>query len=286
MKSKILSTSIVAFIIIINALFLFLALKMIIPTVQKERLTLASKYAESQQSSYLWQLALINPSKNNINLALDELIASGDITGAKLLNIWARSPQFNLKVVENSILNQNEYAHLGYYESLEPTEKKEISYFLQLKDGDSTKPKYERPTTNLGKIATMIKQDDFDLYTVDNNLGDEIQKQTEVYKNKTEQRLAIANIFLNYGFPQIALGLIKTTNKENLCLYQFLDLEIKIYEVKKPDEVIKSIDNLLYCYPDNQAALEKAIHVTASQGLSPAIYQTKLKELTRIIKKE
>jgi competence protein ComGC len=285
MKSKILSRSLVAFMIIISVLFVFFALKIIIPTVQKERLTLASKYAESHQSSYLWQLALINPDKNNLNLALENLITSGDIKGAKLLNIWVRDPKFKLKVVEDSILNQSEYNHLGCYESLEPTEKEEISYFLNLKDGNRSKPNPERPTTNLGKIAKMIYQDNFDLYTVDNNLGAEIQKQTEAYKNKTEQRLAVASIFLNYGFPKIALGLIETTTKENPCLHQALNLEIKIYdEINKPDEIIRSIDNLLHCYPDNQVALEKAISVTKKHGLDPDNYQTRLEELHRINK--
>ncbi|MBW6431729.1 hypothetical protein K0A96_00915 [Patescibacteria group bacterium] len=285
MKSNVRCILLILFLVIISALFVFSILKTVAPIVRKEHLILTEKYRESNQPSYLWQLILINPDENNINQALDELIASGDIAGAKLLNFWLRDPKFNLKVVENSIINQREYTHLGYYETLDFTKKEEISYFLNLKDGNLTKPNFNQPITSLGKIATMIYKDDFDLYIVENTLGAEIKKQADTHQNTTEQRVSIANVFQNYGFPKIALVINNTTTKENPCLYQSLDLEIEIYEeINQPDEIIRSIDNLLYCYPDNQLALEKAINVTKKHGLDPDNYQTRLKELNKINK--
>lgn len=283
MKSKILSTVLIAFMLFIGALFTFLNLRTIATEIQDYRLILSTKYTDTNKGSYLWQLALIEPNKNNMDLVLDKLIASGDYKSAKFLNILVSNPKFNLKVVENDILNQNEDTDLKYFETLNSVEKAEIKYFLELREGYFTKPPYELPTTNLGKIATMIYLDDFNLYTAENNFGAEIRKQAGSYQNKSEQRIAVANIFLNYGFPRMALGLIETTTKENPCLYQSLDLKIRIYEeTNKSDELIESINNLLSCYPSNQVALEKAISVTSTQELSLESYQTRLEELKKI----
>lgn len=285
MQKKIIYTiSIIAVITIAGLFAYFLAQKATI-LVNSRSNYLEEKYQETDKVSYLLELKIINPNQNHEKRLINQLLRHGNYNAAYIINLFVNLDNFNLKITETAIETNNKFIEDKYIERLNLNEKAELEAFIKLNSSNNTEIIINNPNTNLGKITKMTLGNDFSIYNVDSIIGNEISKLVDTYPKRTEQSLAIAKLFNEFGFYNTSKLVSENIIVDTGCIKDAYIVNAESFRLNtKPSEAQASLERYLGCDPRDQEVLRLLLIDTQinKDSVKEDIYTNKLKLLSEI----